>query len=339
MKNRTKTGVALLLAVAMLMSFSATGLAATETLRPDFIYYLDDDGAYPVSSNSYYVSLSLNHSMLGMLPGDRQTLQAYMQAPTGVSAPIQWSSSNSNVVSVDENGHITAHRLGQAIITASVASLDVNCRVHVTLDKMYYDDIDNHVTVSGYLTGRELWEAGNRPNYDDSEPMPIRNWQGSWNSIISYFDSDAVAEALDDLASSGNNSDFVNDYNDTFAMDFPAMRFEGNVVTVYDSPLPGGPALYAYEYRAIDTADFEIGGSSVGTATIFRSINPNAPYRYLMMTPPQVYASYDTPMFFHIRYENDLNALKTYQDWSPIMVDAGATDDQVAQLLYQLADN
>lgn len=339
MKTRTKTGIAVIIALALLMSFSTAALADT-TLRPDFVYYLDDDGAYPISSNSYYVRLSLDHSMLGILPGDQLSLHASMQAPTGVSAPIQWSSSNSDVVSVDQNGRIYAHRIGQATITASVGSLEVSCRVHVTLDRMYYDDIDNHVTVSGYLSGQEMWQSGYRPDYDgDGTPMPIRNWQGSWNSIISYFDSDAVAEALDDLASSGNNSNFVTDYNETFAMDFPAMRFEGNMVTIFDAPLPGGPSLYAYEYRAIDTADFDESGSDIGTATIFQATNPRAPYRYLMVTPPQTYASYDTPIFFHIRYENDMDALLNYQDWSPIMVDAGATDEQVAELLYQLADN
>ena len=175
MKKGTKTALALLLAAAMLMGFSAMALADTQTLRPDFVHYLDDDGAYPVSSNSYYVSLSLNHSMLGLLPGDRMSLHAYMQAPTGVTAPIQWSSSNPDVVSVNYDGRIYAHRIGVATITAAVGSLDVNCRVHVTLDKMYYDDIDNYVTVSGYLSGRELWEAGHRPDYNDDAPLPIRN--------------------------------------------------------------------------------------------------------------------------------------------------------------------
>lgn len=339
MKRTVKTGAAILLALVMLMGLSTAAMADT-TLQPDFIYYLDDDGAYPIYNDSYYVTLYLDHSMLGLLPGDRLQLNAYMEAPVGISALIRWGSSNPDVVSVNDEGRITAHRLGRADITASIASLKVTCRVHVTLDRMYYDDIDNHTSVSGYLSGQELWAAGHRPDPVGEDKLPLRTWHGNWNSIISYFDYETVADALDSLASTGNSSSFVEDYNSVFAMDFPAMRIEDDVITIYDATLPGGPALYAYQYRPInDDANYSIGGSGTDRAYIFRATNRNAPYRYLMLTAPQIYANYDTPIFFHIRYDNDLSQLMRYEDWAPVMVDASATPDQVAELLIQLAND
>lgn len=336
-KQHRRTGLALLLALVMVFALGAPAMAWV--LTPDFVYYLDEDGAYPMLNNSYYVTLYLDRSMMGLLPGDRTSLIAYTEAPAGITAPIQWRSNAPDIVSVDNDGRITANRLGTATITASVASLQLSCRVHVTLDRMYYDDIDNHASISGYLSGQELYEAGYSPVIGDDEQLPLRTWQGSWNSMITYFDSPVVADALDDLASNGNGSPIVADYNAVLAMDFPAINIEDDVVTVFSSPQPNGYARYAYRFLPVESAPFEMSGAATDRAYIFETRNVTAPYRYLMLTAPQIYAADDTPIFFHIRYENDLDALLTYEDWAPIMVEADATPTQVANLLAQLAND
>lgn len=340
MKRKHSALMAIALALLLVMSFAGGALADgdTATLYPDFIYYLDDDGAYPTNLNSYYVTLSLNHSMLGLVPGDSILLHAYLQAPSGVAVPITWSSSDSSVVSVGSDGRIYARSTGWAVVTASAASLQVSCRVHVTLDNMHYDGADSYTSSSGYLTAHEVWQTNQAADSPSEGYLPLRTWQGEWNSIISYFDSYEVAHALDEIASSGNSSAFANDYNSVFAMDFAGMRIEENVVTLYDWPIPGGSVLYAYDYSLLETADYYEGGAYDGAAYIFQANSGYAPYRYLMLTPPQTYASYDTPVFFHMRYENSLDALLQYSDWSPIMVSADASPSQVAELLYQLAE-
>lgn len=61
--------------------------------------------------------LSLSSSALDLVPGESQTLTAILQ-PADADAEISWSSSHSDVASVDDNGRVTARKGGSAVITA-----------------------------------------------------------------------------------------------------------------------------------------------------------------------------------------------------------------------------
>lgn len=347
-KRRFSAFLAILMTASLCLSSAALANYVQEDnsapllVSPDLVFVLDEDDNRVMSNNSYYVTLSLNHSMIGLVPGDSLLLHAYMEAPTGITAPITWSSSDSSVATVDMDGRVYAQRTGWAVITASVESLQVSCRVHVTLDRMYYDGGDSYATSAAYLSAQQIWDANQRrveqeESQSQSYILPLRNWQGSWNSIISYFDDAAVVDALDNLASGGNSAAFVNDYYSVFAMDFQAMSFSGDTITLYERPFPYTTVFYSHTFVAVETAPFYEGGDYDGPSYIYQATDGNAPYRYLMLTPPQTYAANDTSIFFHVRYENSIRALLQFEDWAPIMVDASATETQVANLLYSLA--
>ena len=92
-------------------------------------------------------SISLDKTTLTLSLGETQNLTvSYNPIDTTDDKSIIWSSSNSNVVKV-ENGKITAIGTGEALITAKVGNYSATCKIIVTDDYML-GDINNDGKVS-----------------------------------------------------------------------------------------------------------------------------------------------------------------------------------------------
>ncbi len=75
----------------------------------------------------------LSETSLQLNRGDKHTLKANIQPGNASDKTIQWSSSNSSVASVDQDGIVTAVGAGSATIKASSGSLSVSCTVDVNV--------------------------------------------------------------------------------------------------------------------------------------------------------------------------------------------------------------
>lgn len=75
----------------------------------------------------------LSETSLQLNRGDKHTLKATIQPGNASDKTIQWSSSNSSVASVDQDGIVTAVGAGSATIKASSGSLSVSCTVDVNV--------------------------------------------------------------------------------------------------------------------------------------------------------------------------------------------------------------
>ncbi len=130
-------------------------------------------------------SITLNQSQVTLNAGDSETLTVTI-LPSNTLAhqfPIQWTSSDNNIATVDSTGKITAIKNGTALITASTTdgtNLSATCQVTVitlassiTLDRskiiMYKGDFDA-------LTATILPETTSNKNV---------NWSSSNSSIVS----------------------------------------------------------------------------------------------------------------------------------------------------------
>ena len=72
----------------------------------------------------------VEYNTLEMYLGQTYTLKATIEP--AMDAPITWTSSNMDVVSVDNNGKLTALTLGSATISATVEGLEsAQCQVTV----------------------------------------------------------------------------------------------------------------------------------------------------------------------------------------------------------------
>lgn len=82
-------------------------------------------------------SIVLSNSEINLFVGNEKTITATLN-PEGVSEDIIWSSDNSNVATVNQNGTITAISEGVANITATCGNITATCKVNVS--KIYLAD-------------------------------------------------------------------------------------------------------------------------------------------------------------------------------------------------------
>lgn len=75
--------------------------------------------------------ISLDRTSMTLAKGTTGQLTAAVE-PADAAASIQWSSSNAQVASVDENGLVTANAAGEAVITAKAGDKSASCSVRVT---------------------------------------------------------------------------------------------------------------------------------------------------------------------------------------------------------------
>ncbi len=90
------------------------------------------------------IIISLSDESLEMNMGDEHTLTATITPDNGEINPT-WSSSNTGVATVDENGKVTAIGEGECDITATVLDQTVTCHVTVTNNVTISLNLDNAI--------------------------------------------------------------------------------------------------------------------------------------------------------------------------------------------------
>ena len=75
-------------------------------------------------ANAVATGVSLNREALSLQTGQSTTLEATISPKNGKYASLTWTSSDSSIVTVDENGKVTALKAGEATITVTVVTED-----------------------------------------------------------------------------------------------------------------------------------------------------------------------------------------------------------------------
>ncbi|MBU5591005.1 Ig-like domain-containing protein [Clostridium sp. MSJ-4] len=78
--------------------------------------------------------ISVNKTSMDLLEGSSEKLTATVLPEDAINKKIIWTSSDSSIATIDENGNVTAVKGGQAVITATVegTTLTATCNVTVT---------------------------------------------------------------------------------------------------------------------------------------------------------------------------------------------------------------
>lgn len=101
--------------------------------------------AYPGGEPIEPTGISLDKTTASV--GLNRTLQLTATlSPSGAAGTVTWSSSNSGIASVNNNGLVTANALGSAVITATVGTYSASCTVTVT------EAINNYGTLESPLS-------------------------------------------------------------------------------------------------------------------------------------------------------------------------------------------
>ena len=85
-----------------------------------------------VTVNAPLTGITLNKTEITLKRGASETLVATLQPEdTTDNVTVTWTSSDAGVASVDNNGRVTAHKDGRAVVTAKAGNFEAACTVNV----------------------------------------------------------------------------------------------------------------------------------------------------------------------------------------------------------------
>lgn len=107
--------------------------------------------------------LSLDTSEINMEENQLRRITATIEPETASSKKITWTSDKSDVISVDENGLIKSHKVGEATITATAGNKTATCKVKAENKKVSVREIkisSNNISVKEDQTTKLTVELG-----------------------------------------------------------------------------------------------------------------------------------------------------------------------------------
>ena len=101
---------------------------------PGAVAYYVEPSSVTLTVKPKYIdanAITLNKSSLELLLGGSERLSATVSPDNATDKTVVWTSSDSDVATVDANGNVTAVAIGSATITASCGSVKAECKVTV----------------------------------------------------------------------------------------------------------------------------------------------------------------------------------------------------------------
>lgn len=150
-----------------------------------------------VTVTSKLQSITLDKTTLEMSKEQNVKLNViYNPSNTTDSKEVTWESSNKEVATVDENGNVTAHKIGKATITvtSSVAGIkSAKCEINVTskLQSIYFDEEQENIEIN---KGNEVTLKVNYLPEDTTDGKTVK-WESS-DSTIAKVDNNGKITAL-----------------------------------------------------------------------------------------------------------------------------------------------
>lgn len=123
----------------------------------------NNNSSKPSTSTIRVTSVSLNRTSLDLDVNDTYNLVVTINPNNATNKKVSWSSSNSNVATVNSYGKVTALREGTATITATVDGKSATTRVYVYKEQTtrYCNTNKERVYSTGYISQNELKNKGN----------------------------------------------------------------------------------------------------------------------------------------------------------------------------------
>lgn len=151
------------------------------------------------SSNVAPTNISIESSTNSLVVGEQKALTLNV-TPSNASKDVTWSSSNSSIVSVDQDGVVFAHSVGNATISV-VSNLDNNIRASITFTVKKLDSI----SLSG-TPNKTVYNAGEKFNplgltvtatYSDNSTSLVDVNDCTW--LDSNTDTEALSEGTESV--------------------------------------------------------------------------------------------------------------------------------------------
>ena len=146
------------------------------------------------------IGVSLNKTSLTLTEGDSSSLTAIVSPSNATNKNVTWASSNSSVVSVDQNGNIKAIKAGSATIT--VTTKDGGHTAQATITVKAKPVVDTTVSVTGVSlnkTSLTLTEGDSSSLTATINPSNATNKNVTWassNSSVVTVDANGNIKAI-----------------------------------------------------------------------------------------------------------------------------------------------
>lgn len=257
------------------------------------------------------IKVDLPNSYVSMEIGDTLNLNATVTENTINATPvIDWSSSDENIATVDENGVVTAKALGQAVITAKSQTGNFDT---TTVSCGFYNGIDVTSRYGDYTTGSKKpinWDAVKSDGFDFAviragwgwEDYPyqndaefVNNVKGAYqNDIPFYLSFVAYAQNKDEAKLEAEY--FLKEMQN----DFPVECLDGLISVVYNMTY----SPYSTNSEAVNTE----------VALAFSEELNNNGYETVVFANKSVFSRLDSEQL-------SKNGIGTYYSYYPYSVD------------------
>ena len=164
-------------------------------------YRSDGFSVRPVYDDRIHPSaVSLNKTSLSLFVGDTEQLYANVEPNNATDISVTWSSDNTDAVTVDAEGNVTAIATGTAIITITTndGGLTASCVVTVSIPEPEYVDLGLSVKWATFNVGASRPEGyGDYFAWGEAEPDYFFMWSdyiwsyGSEDSLKKYNTDDS----------------------------------------------------------------------------------------------------------------------------------------------------
>ena len=148
-------------------------------------------------------SIRLDINNLQLIKGKTMKINAYVLPADATNRDLIWSSENSNIAEVNQNGEITAISEGQTVINVKLkdGELNAKCNINViNIDEEFYFELDERVT----LNGDEI-SSINSSNVGDFKKLVNTNLN------MEFYDSKGVLLKDDSMIGTGYRLCLKND--------------------------------------------------------------------------------------------------------------------------------
>ena len=136
-------------------------------------------------------SVELNKTEIELNEGDSDTLVATVKPDDATDKTVTWSSSDSEVASVDDGGLVTAIKEGSVTITAAAGVVSTTCAVTVSKKEIAVESIELNITTLTLKKGKsETLSVTVKP--DDATDKTV-TWSSSDASVATVSDGTVTA--------------------------------------------------------------------------------------------------------------------------------------------------
>ena len=143
---------------------------------------------------SHIEGIELDQTKAMLQPGNTLQLQATLSGEEAVDRRVEWCSSNTDIVTVDQNGFVTALKMGQADVTAIALDGGLNAVCHVVVyDAFELNQLKFSKTKYQMISGNELTLSYVSEPILTKEQMLTAVWSSSNEEVATVKDGIVTA--------------------------------------------------------------------------------------------------------------------------------------------------